>query len=191
MLNLAILSTIPDHRRGQGRLFDLPHVLLCSILAVLSGADSYRSIYRFIDTRWEWLRQHIGLDWRRKPCYTGLYTILRGIDATVLEKALREQTRNLMSLGSDEIISAIALDGKTLRGSVDKATQTPALQWLSAFSHCDHLVLGQISWRNGEKNNEIAAAQQLIEELGLTGQLYTLDALHSQKNVANCSKDEL
>ncbi|MEO3956948.1 transposase family protein [Chromobacterium piscinae] len=49
MLTLAILSSIPDHRRGQGRLFDLPHVLLCSILAVLAGADSYRSVYRFID----------------------------------------------------------------------------------------------------------------------------------------------
>ena len=73
MLNLAILSTIPDHRRGQGRLFDLPHVLLCSILAVLAGADSYRSVYRFIDTRWEWLRQHTGLHWRQRACYTGLY----------------------------------------------------------------------------------------------------------------------
>ncbi|WP_106078244.1 transposase family protein [Chromobacterium amazonense] len=44
MLTFAILSSIPDHRRGQGRLFDLPHVLLCSILAVLAGADSYRSV---------------------------------------------------------------------------------------------------------------------------------------------------
>ena len=191
MLNLAILSTIPDHRRGQGRLFDLPHVLLCSILAVLAGADSYRSVYRFIDTRWEWLRQHTGLHWRRRACYTGLYTILRGIDAAALEQALREHAVQSTASSDDEAISAIALDGKTLRGSIDQASQTPALHWLSAFRHLDHLVLGQVSWRDGEKNNEIAAAQQLIEELGLSGQLYTLDALHCQKNVADCSKNGL
>jgi len=28
-------------------MFDLPHVLLCCILAMLAGADSYRSVYRF------------------------------------------------------------------------------------------------------------------------------------------------
>jgi hypothetical protein len=185
MLNLAILSTIPDHRRGQGRLFDLPHVLLCCILAVLAGADSYRSVYRFIDTRWEWLRQHTGLSWRRRPCYTGLYTILRGIDAAALEQVLRQQAAQLTEPLSDQGISAIALDGKILRASLDQAAQTPALQWLSAFRHLDHLVLGQIHWRDGDKNNEIAAAQQLIEELGLSGQLYTLDALHCQKNATD------
>jgi hypothetical protein len=33
------------------------------------------------------------------------------------------------------------------------------LQWLSAFGHLDHLVLGQVCWRDGDKNNEIAAGQ--------------------------------
>ena len=182
MLELSLLATIPDHRRGQGRLFDLPHVLLCCLLAVLAGADSYRSVYRFIDTRWDWLRQHTNLNWRRKPCYTALYTILRGINVSDVENALRKYAANHRQEGGETSISAIALDGKPFRGSFDHASQTPALQWLSAFTHLDHLILGQISWRNGDKNNEIAAAQQLIEELGLSGQRYTLDALHCQKN---------
>lgn len=182
MLTLSVLATIPDHRRGQGRLFDLPHVLLCCILAVLAGADSYRAVYRFIEVRWDWLQQHTGLNWRRRPCYTALYTILRGIDAAKLEHALRQQAASAKLLPTENDIQAIAVDGKTLRGSFDKAAQTPALQWLSAFSHLDQLVLGQVSWRDGDKHNEIAAAQQLIEELGLSGQLYTLDALHCQKN---------
>jgi hypothetical protein len=167
-------------------MYDLPHVLLCSILAVLAGADSYRSVYRFIETRWDWLRQHTGLNWRRMPCYTALYTILRGVDAATLEQALRKYTAGLAQHPDDEGSGVIALDGKTLRGSFDHASQTPSLQWLSAFSHQAHLVLGQISWRDGEKNNEIAAAQQLIAELGLSGQLYTLDALHCQKNTRGC-----
>jgi hypothetical protein len=42
------LLPIPDHRRAQGKLYDLPHLLLFSILAVMSGATSYRRIHPFI-----------------------------------------------------------------------------------------------------------------------------------------------
>ena len=65
MLSLSALEGIVDARRGQGRMYDLPHVLLCCILAVAAGADSYRAIVRFIDARLGWLRLHTGLGWRR------------------------------------------------------------------------------------------------------------------------------
>lgn len=53
-----------------------------------------------------------------KTLLTGLYTILRGIDAAALEQALREQTVQSTVSANDEAISAIALDGQTLRGSI-------------------------------------------------------------------------
>jgi predicted transposase YbfD/YdcC len=43
-------------------------------------------------------------------------------------------------------------------------------------------VLGQVLIEDAGKNHEIQAAQRLIETLGLAGRLYTLDALHLQKN---------
>ena len=45
---LSLLATIPDPRRAEGKLYQLPHVLLFSILAVVSGANSYRGIRTFI-----------------------------------------------------------------------------------------------------------------------------------------------
>jgi len=36
-----------------------------------------------------------------------------------------------------------------------------------------------------EKSNEIPAAPELIESLGLQGRLFTLDAAHGQKNSSN------
>jgi predicted transposase YbfD/YdcC len=39
-----------------------------------------------------------------------------------------------------------------------------------------------ISDQKADKSHEIPAAQQLIQELNLTGCLFTLDALHAQKN---------
>jgi len=40
----SFLSEIKDNRRKEGRRYELPHILLFSIFAILSGADSYRKI---------------------------------------------------------------------------------------------------------------------------------------------------
>ena len=45
---LSLLARIPDPRRAEGKLYQLPHVLLFSILAIVSGANSYRGIRTFI-----------------------------------------------------------------------------------------------------------------------------------------------
>jgi DDE family transposase len=184
MLKMSDLEGIVDARRGQGRMYDLPHVLLCCILAVAAGANSYRAIVRFIDTRLEWLREHTGLSWRRAPTHTGLRTILLGLDQRAVEQALRRCAAAAVEVEAAGTMVTVALDGKTLRGSLDRFADQAALQWLSAFATGPRLVLGQVSWDSGDKGGEIAAAQRLIEELGLTDKLYTLDALHCQKNSA-------
>ena len=61
MLLPTFLATIPDHRRPQGRLYGLEHLLLFSILAILSHATSYRKIQRFIDVRLPQLNAFCGV----------------------------------------------------------------------------------------------------------------------------------
>lgn len=182
MLRLKELEEIEDARRGQGRMYDLPHVVLSCILAVASGADSYRAMARFIELRLEWLRTHTGLGWRQAPGHTGLRAILLGLDQHAVEQALRRQARAALSAAQTEQATTIAIDGKTLRGSLDRFADVAALQWVSAFATHERLVLGQVTLADGDKGGEIAAAQQLIQDLGLQGQLFTLDALHCQKN---------
>jgi hypothetical protein len=183
MLELSDLSEIADARRGQGRMYDLPHVLLCCILAVAAGAGSYRGIARFIEARFDWLQLHTGLTWRQAPAHTGLRAILLGLDQDAVERALRRHAS--AALGGAAQGATIAIDGKTLRGSLDRFADTAALQWLSAFATDARLVIGQVALADGDKGGEIAAAQQLIQDLGLRGRLFTLDALHCQKNTAS------
>ncbi len=57
----TFLAAIPDHRRAQGRRYRLEHVLLFSILAILSDATSYRKIQRFIAARLPQLNALCGL----------------------------------------------------------------------------------------------------------------------------------
>jgi hypothetical protein len=183
VLELKALMGIKDKRRGQGRMYDLAHVVLCCIVAVASGADSYRAIARFMQLKLDWLRQNTALKWRQAPSHTGLRAILLGLDQLALEQALREHTRQVLEqgAGAGTGIAHIAIDGKTLRGSLARFADVAPLQWLSAFATEPRLVVGQVSLADAEKGGEIGAAQKLIEALELKGKLYTLDALHCQK----------
>jgi predicted transposase YbfD/YdcC len=73
----------------------------------------------------------------------------------------------------------VALDGKTLRGSFDHLNDRKAAHLLSAFASDAALVLAhqEVAGAPGE----IPAVPMLITELGLTGVLFTADALHCQK----------
>src|SRR3954470_8879717 len=46
---LDLLEAVPDPRRAEGKVYRLPHVLLFSILTIVSGGNSYRSVVTFID----------------------------------------------------------------------------------------------------------------------------------------------
>ena len=85
------LAQVSDPRRAQGKRYDLPHVLLYSVLAVASGATSYRKIEQFLQAHWQSLNEAFGSRWKRAPAYTGLRKILQGLDAAELEAALRRE----------------------------------------------------------------------------------------------------
>lgn len=170
------LLPIPDHRRAQGKLYDLPHMLLFSILAVMSGATSYRRIHRFILTHQARLNEAFGCRWRRTPAYSSIRYTLRGLDPDGIAPHFRAHAAGLAGASA-----VVALDGKTLRGSLDRFEDRKAAQVLSAFAVEERIVLGQILIEDAGKDHEIQAAQRLIETLGLKGRLYTLDALHLQK----------
>ena len=86
---LEILRTIPDHRRAEGKRFDLPTVLLYTILGMISGANSYRQMREFIRIHRQRLNAAFGLGLRYAPSYTGLRGILQGVNASALEAAFR------------------------------------------------------------------------------------------------------
>jgi DDE_Tnp_1-associated len=77
---LSLLATIPDPRRAEGKLYQLPHVLLFSILAIASGANSYRGICTFIKVHRRKLNKAFKIGWRRPPAHTAIRYILQGLN---------------------------------------------------------------------------------------------------------------
>ena len=178
---LDLLSDIPDHRRGQGRMYGLPHVLLFSILAVVTGSNTYRGIGTFIRVHRARLNAAFGLKWRRAPAHTAIRYIITGIDPAAIEASFRRHAGQLQAVRNKPGHGSIAIDGKTLRGSFDNFNDRSAAQVLSAFATDTDLVLAHIEIE--EKSNEIPAAQKLLAELGVPeGIFVTLDAMHCQKN---------
>jgi DDE_Tnp_1-associated len=180
---LGLLAEVPDPRRGQGQIYKLPHVLLFSILAIVTGGNSYRGIVTFIDVHRHRLNAVFGLKWRRAPAHTAVRYILKGLDPVDVEVVFRRHAAQLQAACATPGQGTIALDGKTLRGSFDNFRDRAAAQVLSAFATDTALVLAHIDI--AEKSNEIPAAQTLLAELGVpAGAIVTLDALHCQKNIS-------
>lgn len=173
---LAILKTIPDHRRGQGRMYDLPHMVLFSILAIVGGAKSYRQIHAFMKAHLPALREHFQCAWKRTPAYTTIRWIIQGLDKAALEKAFRAHASGLVVTREGKHIS---FDGKVVRGSFDHFEDKKAIQVLSALLAQDKLILGHEII--DEKTNEIPVTRQMLSDLGLTHAIISADALHCQK----------
>jgi hypothetical protein len=157
-------------------------VILFSIVAMLSGARSYRQIHTLIAHRLALLNAAFpNAALRRAPAYTSVRGILQRLDPAELEGAFRRH-----AVGLDRSCAAapsrfIAIDGKTLRRSFDAFADRKAAHVLSAFA-VDHQIILAHEIVDA-KSNEIPAVQTLIAALGLTGRIFTLDAMHCQKNL--------
>lgn len=176
---LKYLSQIPDHRRSQGRQYQLSYVLLFSIFAILCGASRYQDIADFITVHFERLDEIYDMKWTRAPAYTTVRNVIQGTNKFELEKAFRNYTEELLKIDDLILSQCLAIDGKALRGSFDHFNDKKALHILNIFSIGSNLIIGHYDTDN--KSNEIPAVQEFLKEIDLTGYIFTIDAMHCQK----------
>jgi hypothetical protein len=177
----SFLFKVKDHRRKQGRRYELGHILLFTILAILSGADSYRKVQKFMVAHYDPLNATFDLNWKRMPAYTSIREIIQGTSGAELEQSFRQYSAVLAEKEGQE--QFIGCDGKVLRGSFDRFEDKKAVQILSVFASNSQIILAHEEIAT--KTNEIPTAQRLMTELGLSGYIFTFDALHCQKNAAH------
>lgn len=173
----GVFSELRDVRRAQGKRYALEPLLCAIVMSMLAGSQSLRTIEAFIEEQLANLNRLFGTRWRKAPCWVAIRDFLLGLDEQELERAFREHAHRQVSPPPGR--QFIAIDGKALRGSADRVKDIAARQLVSAFNHDGLIVLGHIEV--DDKSNEIPAAQALIESFGLSGLVFTLDALHCQK----------
>ena len=179
-LLLTALAEVPDPRRAQGQRYSMSHLLLFSVLAVLTGATSYKKIVAFVALQRERLNAAFGACFRRAPAVNTLRHLFLALGRDDLEAAFRRHARDLSAGDTAGMPRTVALDGKTLRGSFDHLTDRKAVHVLSAFASDAALILAHQELAGAP--DEIAAVPKLMAELGLTGVLFNFAAEPSRRS---------
>ena len=164
-------------RTRRHELFDLVVVALC---ATIAGSDSWLDVERFGIERLAWLRTFLPLA-NGIPSHDTFGRVFSMLDPAQLVACIRQWLDDI----GQEIGKHIAIDGKTLRGSLDKAAGRNPLHLVSAWSCETRLTLGQVA--TDAKSNEITAIPLLLELLDLKGATVTIDAMSCQKE--DCQED--
>lgn len=176
---LAHLSQVPDPRGRKGLRHPLSAILTAVICGVLCGARGYESLVAWLHELpvdyWHWMGYT-----RRPPKKDCFRDLLMRLDPGALEQALRNwMTQELGLSDSEETLSAVSFDGKTLCATL--RTFAKAVHLLSAVDHQTGCVLSQC--RVDEKTNEHKAALGLLKTLVLKGKVVVGDAMFCQREV--------
>lgn len=174
------LEKLDDPRKNIWlRRHDLKEVVIMAICGVLCGADSFEDIELFAKCKKDWLGTFLSLP-NGIPSHDTFSRIFARLNPVQFRDSFLSWTQ---SLGKSFVGEVIAIDGKTVRGSFDKSSGAKAIHMVSAWACANHIVLGQI--KVDEKSNEITAIPKLLDLLDIKGCLITIDAMGTQKEIAN------
>ena len=178
---IEILAEIPDFRSNHGKRHPLVAIFALACSAMLCGYRSYTAIAEWGRHYGEPLVRALGFT-RHPPCAATLHTVFRHVDRAALEAKLGTWAEGLLGEAPrpEEGADAIAIDGKTLRGSQTQGA--PGVHLLSALAHRVGLTLAQQAV--DDKTNEIPVALEVLRHLVLEGRIVTMDALLTQRQIA-------
>lgn len=168
---------LTDPRVERSRRHELFELVVVALCATLAGSDTWADIERFGNARIEWLRTFLRLK-NGIPSHDTFGRVFSRLDPAGLLACIQQW---LDEIGL-EVGKHIAIDGKTLRGSFDKAAGKNPLHLVSAWACEARLTLGQVA--TDAKSNEITAIPLLLELLDVKGATVTIDAMGCQKEIA-------
>jgi predicted transposase YbfD/YdcC len=175
---LRFFDGLEDPRMDRTKLHALSDILFITMCAVLCGADSWSEVELYGRSKEEWLRRFVPLA-NGIPSHDTLGRVFSRLDPMQLEQCLLKWVGALAEASQGRLI---AIDGKTLRRSFDRADHRLAIHMVSAWCETNHLVLGQLT--TSEKSNEITAIPRLLEMLDVQDAVVTIDAMGCQKAIA-------
>ncbi len=175
---MSHFAAVTDVRLNRRKRHELTDIMAIAILAVICGADSWVEIEMFGHAKKKWLSTMLALP-NGIPSHDTFGRVFARIDPKEFQTCFQTWTQavNIVTQGQ-----VVAIDGKTLRGSVDTFLGQTAIQMVSAWASGNHVVLGQV--KVDGKSNEITAIPQLLQLLDCKGCIVTIDAMGCQKDIA-------
>lgn len=178
------LAQIPDPRNPKGLRHPLVAILCLCCVALMSGAKNPRAIANWWKNRQDLgpFLERLGFTKSYGPSKSTLYRVLALIPVAILEAVLNQWAEDHMAdlPPSSGELEGVSVDGKTLRGSRKQGAHQSHL--LSALSQRLGLTLMQLAVE--DETNEISAMPDLLVELIIEGRVFTMDALLTQREIA-------
>lgn len=163
------------HHSPPHLLLDIITIALCGIIC---GANDWEAVAAFGRAKEEWLRTLLRLP-NGIPSADTFERLFAQIDPQQFQAGFISWVKAISHLTAGEVV---AIDGKTLCGSVDPSNDRKAIHMVSAWASQNRLVLGQV--KVDDKSNEITAIPELLRLLALPGCIVTLDAMGCQTEIA-------
>lgn len=163
-----------DLRDNRGKKHDLAVVLVGVTIAVLSNRDGcLSSIHRHLANHYEKLVGALGIEKKRVVSRSQLPLILEEVAVPVFDHLVFENY-NIELNGTKK--KWFALDGKELRGSIEKGAQRGAAV-VAAIAHENRQTFAQ-DYYCGKKESEVKVVRKLLENRQLCSEKISFDALH-------------
>lgn len=176
---LSWMEYIEDVRQ-QGKVkHSLKDILVIVLFATLANADDWVEISIFAESHKEYLKKYIALE-NGVPSHDTIQRVMGLVSPEILQQ-LYQKWQELLNKNEGELIKkVICIDGKTMRGN--RCGERKPCHVVSAWSKEDGFCLGQKVVE--EKSNEITAIPELLEKIQVKGQIVTIDAMGTQKEIA-------
>ncbi len=191
---LSYLKAVPDVRHARGKQYELWIILMILCLALLSGEKTVWGIVEWAVAHAGELMRSLELPKARIPSRSTFYVTLREIGIEGLERQIgqmgtameAENRRSQTIVGADgHPLRGLAVDGKALRGALAHGDKEILV---SLVGHGDGIVMGQA--QVDVKTNEITVVPQLLVGRNLRDVVITMDAMHTQRALAQQILDQ-
>lgn len=175
---------LTDPRVERTKLHPLRNIVTIALCGVLGGAESWTEIEQFGLAKQAWFAQFLDLS-NGIPSHDTVGRVFAALDPQQFEAGCVSWVQAALADSQGEMI---AIDGKTLRRSHDRATGQEALRLVSAFAQTNHVVLGQVKVE--EARHEASAISPLLETLVLTDCIVTIDAAGTRPAIAEHIREQ-
>jgi len=176
---LEYFADLPEPRIDRCKKHALTDIITIAILASICGAEHFTEMEEFGKRKEEWLKSFLELK-NGIPTHDTFARVFAALKPSAFQEGFVRWVQAVATATEGEVI---AIDGKTARRSHNKGAGIGALHIVSAWATRNRLVLGQI--KVDEKTNEITAVPELLRFLEIKGCIVTVDALNTQKDIAN------
>ncbi len=172
-----VFEELEDPRTGNAKRHLLHEVLMIALCSVLCGGETCADMALFGRAKRDFLQDFLTLP-HGIPSHDTFSRIFRLLDPA----RFHAWFIGFMERFAEGCQGVVAIDGKTMRRSFDRAAAASPLHLVSAWAVDARLCLGQLAV--GNKSNEIIAVPKLLELLSLKGRVVTSDAMNCRRKIA-------